>query len=123
MRIYRIEHKRTRLGPWRYATEKGGWFDCQGSDLPCMHGLHAHEYGKAKGIDKKYLRLGTRTLSQLFQWFSEADLTKLAVKDFVLRVYNVPETILEDDYQVLVHIPARKRPIITHSLLDVQNSD
>lgn len=121
MRIYRVEHNGTRLGPWKWHTVKRNdcFFKTNGSSLPAMHGRWAQKQGMMPDVDRKFLRLGVRTLAQLLMWFDREDRKVLAGKGFVVRVYEVSELVMSDDYQVLVYIPARKRPIATHSLEDV----
>lgn len=121
MRVYRVEHKETHLGPWRHYDVKGDSFYAYGNHLPPMHGRYAHKAGKAKDIPKAHLRLGMRTLSQFFRWFNDVDCQRLATMGFVLRVYSVRTIILKDEYQVLVHIPDHKKPVATFSLLEISS--
>lgn len=64
----------------------------------------------------------TRTVPQLVQWFGGQTRKALHKEGYVLRVYEVHEVAREDDYQVAVHLRKYLRPVVTHSLLDVQNS-
>ncbi len=110
MRVYRVEHRHLRFGPWQHPAHHacdilGRWFP-----LPSMHYY---------GPNDKYYRNGCRTLAQLEQWFSNKARQQLHRCGYVVRVYDVPKIEMEDAYQVIFHRPKYKRSIATISLLDI----
>lgn len=111
MRVYRVEHKKSRVGPWHHNNHVAN------NVMPRYNGLPAMcTYG-----DDTTIKSVTRSITQLIQWFNDAIRAALDELGFVLRVYEVPELLREDQYQGLAQIKKYQRPVATLSLLDVSN--
>lgn len=118
MRIYRVEHKSSTIGPFNHSNTYETLFGYghPARSLPVLKASHA---GKYDWDLARYYRTGCRTLAQLIRWFPEDTRKALHGRGFILRVYDVKKILAQDDSQVVAHLPKGKRPVARLSLLDV----
>lgn len=120
MRIYRVEHKDTRRGPFISQEVFKSVFERAGiCKLPV---LHTSYYDITSGLpgQKHDYRLAVRNLHQLGQWFGNPDVkAKLSEYGFIVSVYAVRKVLMKDSYQVIVHLPAHKLPVARFHLTDI----
>lgn len=106
MRIYRVEHPKTRKGPWQHQHRI--------DHMPRFFPLPALVISESE-------KCACRSIIQLVKWFGGYDRKRLHKLGYVLRVYEVSEVTRQDGYQVAIRIRPYQRAIATHSLLDVMN--
>jgi hypothetical protein len=118
MLIYRVEHATLKLGPYRQSK----FMDC------VMHNYHTPRYGR--GVSTRWLfgmtnrrayKFGFKSLACLLLWF-EGSIETLHENGFCIRSYYVPKKYVVEDYNQLIYLIIKARPVERLNLLEMQKN-
>lgn len=104
MKIYRVEHKESGLGPYRHRVNDQRWIEldwdrynrcCSANHCPAPH----HESRNIKSIFDggryKDWYFGFQSVDQIKKWFGRKVLRALKRDNFVIAVYEIDEEHIE----------------------------